>query len=215
MLRGNKLLFDRSSGDATHFLRRTSVAVDWGRQWFVTTVGTVVCVSGLAIQTRTMSVAIHALFTANPAIVEITVGSMVLNQWGFLDHGVFRKQRFVYGIGVVLKVFYWARSRGIQDGFPFGFFSNGRVTFHVAARLGAADREGLQVLRSHAAGRPQLYGIPSFFLIRQPIHSPPPTLAYFDHSPVGHRSLSLLCFTIQRQLPSASLFIPTVRKDLC
>lgn len=53
-----------------------------------------------------MSVAIHAFFAANPAVVEVAVGCMVLDKRGLFDDGFFRKQGFVYSIGVVLKVLY-------------------------------------------------------------------------------------------------------------
>lgn len=90
VLSGKELLLDRPPRNATDLFRRVPVAVDGRRQRLVPAVRAVIRVGGLAVQTRAVSVPIDALLAAYPAVVEISVGSVMLEKRILLDDRVSR-----------------------------------------------------------------------------------------------------------------------------
>lgn len=78
-------MFDGPPRDAADLLGR-SVAVDGGREGLVSSVRAVVSVRGLTREART--VAVHALLGADPAVVQVAVRRVMLDEGSLLDDDV-------------------------------------------------------------------------------------------------------------------------------
>lgn len=144
-----------------------------------------------------MSVAVHALLAADAAVVQVSVGRVVFEEGVFLDDRVFREEGFCELVGVV-EVLDGPGAGGVDGDLPVGPLAERGVALDVAARVAVGER--LQVLRAYATIGSQTDVTPLLV----------PAAALTLRGPVGDRPFSLLCFTIRRQLPHASLFIPTV-----
>lgn len=198
MFSGKEFLFDRPPRDAADLLGR-GAAVDGGGQRLVPAVGAAVGVGGLAREPRAAArlaeLAVRRVARRELAVRRVARGELAVRRVAAEREGL------------LLEVLDGARARGGRRA----------ALVALAQRLVAPQvappvaRHGLQVLAAHAAAGPQLHGLGAR-LVRYTVavHFPNTALA-FVHSPVGNRSLSLLCFTVRRQLPHASLFIPTAK----
>lgn len=194
MFSGKEFLFDRPPRDAADLLGR-GAAVDGGGQRLVPAVRAAVGVGGLARQPRAAArlaeLAVRRVARRELAVRRVARGELAVRRVAA------ERER------LLLEVLDGARARGGRRA----------ALVALAQRLVAPQvappvaRHGLQVLAAHAAAGPQLHGL---VRVTESVHFPNTALA-FVHSPVGNRSLSLLCFTVRRQLPHASLFIPTAK----